>query len=59
MKLVGELRNEITEHVTGSWKAVQQKQDRGVQTASLPVEYFDAINGYPAVFDFGHLTDTP
>src|SRR5262249_8538044 len=54
MKPVGELRNEIAEHVACSWKAVQQKECGSVRATGLPVEDFDAVDGYSAVSDFSH-----
>jgi hypothetical protein len=56
MKLVRELRNEIAEHVARSRKAVQQNDHRSVRATRLPVEYFDAIDGYPPVSDLSHLS---
>jgi hypothetical protein len=54
MKSVGELRNEIAEHVACSWKAVQQKECRSVRATGLPVEDFDAVDGYSPVSDLSH-----
>src|SRR5262249_35106613 len=54
MKSVGELRNEIAEHVACSWKAVQQKERRSVRATGLSVEDFDAVDGYSPVSDLGH-----
>src|SRR6266567_6156675 len=56
MKSVGELRNEIAEHVACSWKAVQQKECRSVRATGLPVEDFDAVDGYSPVSDLSHLS---
>src|SRR5215813_8963980 len=56
MKSVGELRNEIAEHVACSWKAVQQKQRRSVRATGLPVEDLNAVDGYSPVSDLGHLS---
>src|SRR5215831_2693519 len=56
MKSVGELRNEIPEHVACGWKAVQQKERRSVRATGLPVEDFDAVDGYAAVCDLSHLS---
>jgi hypothetical protein len=49
MKSVGELRNEIAEHVSCSWKVVQQKECGSVRATGLPVEDFDAVDGYSAI----------
>src|SRR5262249_17519951 len=54
MKSVGELRNEIAEHVACRWKAVQQKDCRSVQATGLPVEDVDAVDGCSPVSDLGH-----
>src|SRR5216684_7826455 len=56
MKSVGELRNEIAEHVACGWKAVQQKECRSVRATALPVENFDAVDGYSPVIDLSHLS---
>src|SRR5262249_25518294 len=55
MKSIGEPRNEIAEHVARSWKAVQQKECRSVRATRLPVEDFDAVDGYPPVGDVSHF----
>src|SRR5262249_43484155 len=55
MQLVRQLRNEIAEHVARSWKAVQQKECRSVRATGLPVEDFDAVDGYAPVSDLSHL----
>jgi hypothetical protein len=59
MKSVGELRDEIAEHVACSWKAVQQKEGRSVRATGLPVEDFDAADAYTPVSDFSHLSGPP
>src|SRR5215468_5017033 len=59
MKSVGEPRNEIAEHVACSWKAVQQKECGSVGATALPVEDFDAVDGYSPVSDLGHLLSWP
>src|SRR5215831_20452535 len=51
MKSVGELRNEIAEHVACSWKAVQQKECRSVRATRLPVEDFDAVDRRSPISD--------
>src|SRR5262249_49056862 len=56
MKSVGELRNEIAEHVACGRKAVQQKERRSVGATSLPVEDFSAADGYSPVGDLSHLS---
>jgi len=56
MKSVGELRNEIAEHVACSWKAVQQKECGSVGATGLAVEDFDAVDGYSPVSDLSHLS---
>src|SRR5262249_21272076 len=55
MKSVGELRNEIAEHVACSRKAVQQKECRSVRATGLSVENFDAVDGYSPVSDLSHF----
>jgi hypothetical protein len=55
MKSVGELRDQIAEHVACSRKAVQQKECRSVRKTGLPVEDFDAVDGYAPVSDLSHL----
>src|SRR6266700_4336729 len=59
MKSVGALRNEIAEHVACSWKAVQQKECRSVRATGLPVEDFDAVDGYSPVSDLSQLFGPP
>src|SRR5262249_57170898 len=63
MKSVGELRNEIAEHVACGWKAVQQKQRRSVRATGLPVEDLNPVHGYSplthlAPFSFRPITST-
>src|SRR5262245_62041470 len=58
-KSVGELRNKMAEHVAGSWKAVQQKECRSVRATGLPVEDFDAVDGYSPVSHPSHLSEPP
>src|SRR5262249_28795509 len=43
-------------HVACSWKAVQQKECRSVRATGLPVEDFDAVDGYSPISDLGHLS---
>ena len=44
MKPVRELRDEITEHVAGRWKAMQQQNRWSVLRPRLPIEDFDAVD---------------
>src|SRR5262249_19659152 len=44
MKSVGELRNEIAEHVACSWKAVQQQKGRCVLRPRLPKEDIEPVD---------------
>src|SRR5262249_60992352 len=55
MTSIGELRNEIAEHVACSRKAVQQKECRSVRATGLSVENFDAVDGYSPVSDLSHF----
>src|SRR5262249_53388675 len=59
MKTVGELGEETAEHVACGRKAVQQKERRSVRETGLPVEDFDAVDGYSPVSDFSHLSGPP
>src|SRR5262245_62515919 len=58
-KSVGELRDEIAEHMACSRKAVQQKECRTVRATGLPVEDFHAVDGCSPVSDLSHLSGPP
>jgi hypothetical protein len=51
MVSVGQQRNEITKHVAGAWKTVQEEQSWRTSLSSLTVEDFDAIDVSSAVID--------
>src|SRR5258705_3207444 len=54
MKSVGELRNEIAEHVACSWKAVQQQDRWRVLRPGFAIEYSYAVDIHLPVSDCTH-----
>jgi hypothetical protein len=54
MKPARELRDEITEHVAGRWKAMQQQNRWRVLRSSLPIEDLDAVDIDLAEVDSAH-----
>jgi hypothetical protein len=56
MKSVGEPRDQVSEHVAGTWEAVQQQQPRRIGWPRLAIENLETIDIGRAVFDGRHGT---
>ena len=54
MESIGELRDEVAEHVAGGREAMQQEQLRGALSARLAVEHVAAVDLGGAIMDGGH-----
>jgi hypothetical protein len=54
MEPVGELRNEIAEHMAGTWEAVQQQQRRRVLRPGLAKKDIEPVDIDLAVADLAH-----
>ena len=55
VKTVGQLGNQVAEHVAAAWKAVQQQERRQGLCAGFPIENIQSVYFYFAMCDLAHV----